>query len=160
MKTKILLPAIALVVTSVAAFGTMSTFAQSSVQDPHASIIQKLVHKFNLNEDEVKAVFEEERVAMQTKMQAQFEEKLNQAVTDGKLTEEQKKLILAKHEELKQQRETMMKEMKNLTDEERRAKMEEHRASLEAWAEENDIDMEYLMFKVKIKGGPGHMILK
>lgn len=160
MKAKIIVPAVILVLTGVAVFGAINASAQTVRLNPHDSLIQKLVQKFNLNEDEVRAVFEEEKAAMHTKMQAQLEEKLNQAVADGKLTEEKKQLILTKHKELKQQRETLMEEMKNLSEEERKEKMEQHRASLEAWAEENGIDMEYLMFKVKFKAGPGHMIIK
>jgi hypothetical protein len=53
-------------------------------------------------------------------MQTKYEERLTQDVTDGKITSEQKELILAKHKELEG-------------------------ATLEAWAKENGINSSYLM---------------
>ncbi len=149
MKTKILLPAIAIVLTGVAAFGSIGAFAQTTQTDPHTSIIQKLVTKFGLKEDEVKAVFDEERTERQKEMQTRMAEKLTQAVTDGKITEAQKQLIIAKQAELEKQREANREAMQNLTNEERKAKMQSHKAELEAWAKENNIDMQYLFGGMK-----------
>ncbi len=157
MKTKILLPAIAIVITGVAAFGSIGAFAQTTAEDPHTSIIQKLVSKFGLNEDEVKAVFDAERSERQKQMQTRMTEKLTQAVTDGKITEQQKQLIIAKQAELQKERETNRETMQNLTNEQRKAKMEEHRTEIEAWAKENNIDTQYLFGGMK--GGRGmHMM--
>ncbi len=156
MKTRILLPAIAIVITGIAAFGAIGTFAQTTATDPHTSIIQKLVTKFGLKEDEVKAVFNEERAERQKEMQTRLEERLTQAVTEGKITEDQKKLVLAKHEELQKERETNQEMMQNATPEERRAKMQERRQELQTWAEQNGIDIQYLGgFKAGFKGMHG-----
>jgi len=88
-------------------------------------IVQRLVEKFGLNEADVKAVFDEERSARQAEMQARHEERLNQAVSDGKITEEQKQAILAKQGE---------------------------REEMKAWAESEGIDWEVLQ---ELMGGPG-----
>jgi hypothetical protein len=69
---------------------------------------------------------------------------LSQAVKDGKLTEAQKKLLIAKHNELFSQRETHFDELKNMTPQERKAKMQKRRDELENWAQQNDIDPSYL----------------
>lgn len=158
MKTKILLPAIAIVITGVAAFGTIGAFAQTtSTTDPHESIIQKLVSKFGLKEDEVKVVFNVERTERQKEMQTRMTERLTQAVADGKITEAQKQLIIAKQAELQKERETNRGTMQNLTNEQRKAKMEEHRTEIETWAKENNIDTQYLFGGMK--GGRGmHMM--
>jgi hypothetical protein len=157
MKTKILLPAIAIVITGVAAFGSIGVFAQTTQTDPHTSIIQRLVSKFGLKEDEVKAVFDAERTERQKEMQTRMTERLTQAVTDGKITEQQKQLIIAKQAELQKERETNRGTMQNLTNEQRKAKMEEHRTEIEAWAKENNIDTQYLFGGMK--GGRGmHMM--
>lgn len=158
MKSKVLLPAIAIVITGAAAFGTVSTFAQST-QNPHTSLVQKIAERFGLNESEVQAVFDEERETMKKEKQTRFEEKLTQAVADGKLTEEQKQLIIAKQAELGKTRKADFESIKNLSEEERKTKMDAERIALETWAQEHDIDMQYLfggffggrkmMFKMK-----------
>lgn len=55
-------------------------------------------------------------------MQVRFEERLNQAVSEGKIPQEQKEAIMAKKGEMKANR----GEFKDLTPEERRKKMETH----------------------------------
>ena len=105
------------------------------------NIIDKLSAKFHLDKDEVKAVFEEERAEREAEHQQRMQDRLDQAVKDGKLTEEQKAKILAKLEELQTEREAW----KHIAPEERRgAKMELHQ-SLEQWAKDNNIPMHYLM---------------
>ena len=99
-------------------------------------IVQKLVERFGLNEDEVKAVFDEARQERHQERLAHFEEGLNQAVADGKITQEQKELILAKKEEMRAKHE----EMRSLSWEERRTAMEQQKEEMKTWAEENGID--------------------
>lgn len=62
--------------------------------------MQTIIEKFNLNQDEVVKVLEENRVAHQTEMKVKFEENLAKLVTEGKLTREQKNAIVAKHNEM------------------------------------------------------------
>jgi len=148
---------IALAVLSVAVLGAgLLAVNQVSAQDagtnPHDSLIQRLVTKFGLNEADVKQVFDEEMETRHAEMEKRMEERLNQAVTDGKLTEEQKQKILAKHEEMKANREAAMESFENMTDEERKAAMEAKHEELQTWAEENDIPEEYFMMKM-MKGG-------
>ncbi len=135
----------------IAAFGlavmTSSTvFAQSETGDKgFDTIVQKIAQKFNLKESDVKAVFDEERQTRMAEMEAKYSERLNELVSDGKITEAQKNLIIEKHKELASTRQSNMDSMKNLTDEERKAAMEKNRSNLESWAKSNGIDIEYLM---------------
>jgi len=128
-------------------------FAQGNGQERMSTLVQKIADKFNLNKDEVQAIFDEdkairetemkaEREARRAEMQTKYEERLTQDVTYGKITEEQRKLILAKHKEMEANRET---------------KMEGNRTELEAWAKENGIDSSYLMggFGGRGRGGMG-----
>jgi len=69
------------------------------------TIIERLAEKFGLKQADVQTVFEQERTQRQTQMQARFEERLTQAVKDGQITESQKTAILAKHQEMQQERE-------------------------------------------------------
>ena len=116
-------------------FGSGNKTKQSANGFP--SIIQKLIDKFNLNPEEVTQVLDETRQEHQQQAQANFEEKLNEAVGNGKITEDQKNIILAKHEELKNGRDSL----EDLSPEERRQKAQTQQEELKAWAEQNGIDL-------------------
>ena len=109
-------------------------------QNRFPALIQKIIDKFNLNEDEVDEVVAEYRNERELEMQNRFEENLQEAVKAGKLTEEQKTAIEAKHEEMQEKMEGWV----NLSPEERRQKSEEHRDEMKTWAEENGIDYEQM----------------
>lgn len=79
----------------------------------------------------------------QKDMLAMDEERLTKLVEEGKITEAQKTAILA---ELKTIREKYSFEsMKDLTDEERKKKMQEMQETLMAWAKEQSIDESYVV---------------
>lgn len=149
-----MLTAAAVTVLGAGILTASTAFAQSTTaaQDPMSSLVQKIADKFNLNESEVQAVFDEERGERHATMQADFEKQLSTYVSEGKITEEQKQLILEKRLEINAERESNKGAFKNLSNEERKTQMETRRAELEAWATENEIDLQYLM----PKGGKGH----
>jgi Tfp pilus assembly protein PilV len=124
-------------------------------ESPMSSLVGKLADKFNLNEQEVQAVFDEHKDDMHKEHRATFEERLSEAVADGKLTEDQKAKILAKLDELQSQREANHESFKDMSSEERREAMEKRREELETWAEENDIPEDYLPFAFGKGHGPG-----
>ncbi|OGH07543.1 MAG: hypothetical protein A2171_01475 [Candidatus Levybacteria bacterium RBG_13_35_9] len=144
MKKKLVFPAIALAVLGVSLLGINAASADD-VTSPHETIIQKLADKFGLNKDEVQKVFDEARDEHQAQMQTRFEERLAQAVKDGKITEAQKTLILNKHKEMQEEREKNMESWKNLTPDERKSQMETKRTKMQTWAKENGIDMQYFL---------------
>lgn len=147
--TKILLGAtVCAVVIGGVLLGSTRAFAQesTSVSNPMASLVQKIADKFGLNKDDVQAVFDQSREEMQAARQAEYESKLSQLVSDGKLTEAQKQLILSKHAQMQANRETDRTTMKEMTATERKAAMEAKRTELETWASQNGIDLQYLMF--------------
>lgn len=115
------------------------------------TLIQRITEKFNLNQGEVEEVFNQHGEERHQQRQMEIEERLNKAVSDGKITEEQKNLILKKKEEMQGQRESF----KNLSDEERKEQMINHREEMKKWAEENDIDMKEFMGGGKGFGGEG-----
>lgn len=119
------------------------------------NIVSKIATKFNLNKDEVKAVFEEDRASREAEMQAKVEEKLTQAVTDGKITEAQKTLITDKMAELKATRDANKDSFQNLTESERKVKMDEERTAIETWAADNNIPKEFLRMAGPHGRGPG-----
>lgn len=142
MKNKLLLPVLALVIFGLAVLGVSQVKAQGQ-QGKYPLIIQKLVERFGLKESDVQAVFDEVRQERQLQMQERFEERLDQAVKDGKITESQKQAILAKHKELAEKRLQNPKDWQNMTPEQRRQAMQEQKKELESWASQNGIDLKY-----------------
>jgi hypothetical protein len=152
MKGKMILPVLAVMLLSVAAVGAVKTYAIDS-QNNHSSIVQKLVQKFGLKESDVQAVFNEARQERQASMRVKFEERIDQAVKKGELTEVQKQKILAKHKEIQAGRLDKPENWQNLSREERQAKMQIERQELESWAKDNDIDMKYFFGGGRMKVG-------
>jgi gas vesicle protein len=120
------------VVTTVAAGSLLSLGIASADSNSGDSLIDKIATKFSLNRDEVEAVFEENRAEKQAERAADFSENLQEKVDSGDITAEQKTLIETKFAELQTARET-------------------EREALEQWAEDNGIDMKFVL------GGRGHM---
>jgi len=95
-------------VLTIGILGATVALAQESLQ--HTPIIERLAERFNLNEEDVQEVFNEVHEERQAEMHARFEERLSDAVAEGKITEEQKALIETKHEEI----EGRMSNLRNL----------------------------------------------
>lgn len=137
--------------TGLLAVGSLGVFpvgAQDSVSYP--PIVQKLADRFGLNVEDVEEVFEEERAEHHAQMLQNFEDRLSEAVTEGKITEEQKQTVLDKHEEMLARMEELRSQ--DLDPEEMHEKMKAYHEELRAWAEEQNIDIPFMAFKVK---GPG-----
>lgn len=145
-KTLITVAAVtALALGGIASMG--SVLAATDERKPD-SLVSRLAERFNLKESDVQAVFDEEKQARQADRQQKLEERLNKAVEDGKLTSGQKDKLLAKLDELQAERE----ELRGLSREERKAKLQQKKEELKAWANENDIPEQYL----RALGGKGH----
>ena len=150
--------------TAVSGLGAFMLIGLASAQGENNSLVDKLANKFHLNKTEVQQVFDEHKQERRQEMEKRYEERLTQAVKDGKLTEEQKIKLLAKHKELVAEMEKKHAEMKakrgemgeksqaerQKLHEERRAEIEKKRAELEQWEKDNNIPSGYLML-----GGPG-----
>ncbi|HMT56329.1 MAG TPA: hypothetical protein PKD20_05665, partial [Candidatus Saccharibacteria bacterium] len=115
------------VVTAVSAGSFLGVNAASAAtSNDGSSIVDKLVSKFNLNRDEVQAVFDEQHDEMEAERAQEMSDRLQEKVDSGDITAEQKTLIENKLAEQKTAREA-------------------ERSELEAWATENNIDAKYLM---------------
>lgn len=117
-----------------------SVYAQdeSQPQTQTQTLIQRIIQRLGLNQQEVDTVVNEYRQERHSHMQARFEERLNDAVAQGALTESQKQALLEKHEE-------QFQEMQSLSWEERRQERSEHHQEMQAWAEANGIDLSQIM---------------
>jgi|SRR3989344_5415013 len=123
-KKKILLPLLGLATLIVAGAFAVNTVKADEVTD-FPPFIEKLVERFNLNESDVQTFFDEQRVEHHQAMLQNREERLNQAVSDGVITEAQKEALTNKWEEMQQERQL-------------------HREEMQKWFEEQGIDTEVL----------------
>jgi len=115
----------------------------------YPAIIENLAAKFNLDPVAVEQVFEDTHTQ-------RISDRLTEAVSDGDITEAQKKLILDKMSEF----ETKVAAINDqeLTATERHEAMENLREELKDWADQNDIDMPLLMMGGAMGGRRGGMM--
>lgn len=123
------------VAASSAAVLAVNTGADDSTYPP---IVQKLAEKFKLNPDEVNKVFEDEKQARQEKHKQKLNERLDKAVADGVITEDQKNIILAKIEELRTK-------YQDQTPKQRGQDTSNMHQEISQWAKDNGIDISKLL---------------
>ncbi len=161
----VMLPAIILVLSATAATAVFANF-NGNGQSQMSALITRIAEKFNLDQNSVQSVFDEYSSEMRTSRQADIEEErtqreesikseLSQAVKDGKITQNQMDLILAKRAELQSERPLIMNSANNssMTKDEleqeretRRAEMQTKQEELKQWADNNGIPQEYLRY--------------
>lgn len=128
--------------TGLATIGGLQVASAQRQNTNQDSLIDKLSSTFNLNKDEVQKVFDQHREQQKAEMEAKMEERLNSAVTNGKLTQEQANKIKAKQAELK----TFIESQKDATHKDRHEAMKAKRHELKQWAKENNIPDKYIHF--------------
>lgn len=157
-KKNIIIPVIAIaILLGTGTYGINNIYA--SEDSPQNSIVEKLVAKFNLNRDDVQKVFDEDKEDRGKEMESKFNSMLDAAISKGELTESKKSLILEKRDEFKNSFEFKGDENKGLSRDEIQAKMKTKRESLEKWANDNKIDMKYLIWLGGLGKG-GHVGLR
>lgn len=133
MKKKIILPTV--FALSILVIGILSS-NNVSAQQTYPSIVTRIAQKFNLKVSDVEVVFDEERDARRAEMFARFSENLDELVTSGKITSEQKEAILDKHEEMQNK----MEDLSGATFEERHEKMREVHEEFRNWLIEQGLE--------------------
>ena len=100
------------------------------------AIITNLANKFNLNISDVEKVFQDTKVQLEN-------DRLNQLVTDGKITQEQKQLIIDKRTEI----EGKVADINNkqMTATERTDALQFLKDELVKWASDNKIEERLMM---------------
>jgi hypothetical protein len=139
-QTKAMFAGAAGVVAIGASIMAQHTFAASGTKP--SSLVAEIATKFNLKQADVQAVVDTHTQEVQTYHQAQTKDALDQAVKDGKLTQAQEDLIIAKQAEVKQQSQTIRDSSATATD--KRTQMQKIREDLKTWATTNKIDPQYL----------------
>lgn len=138
---KILVPTAAALMIGLGVFGVGQISAQSD--DMHSTMIQKLSQKLGISEDKINSAFEQIHSERKSERKAFLEQKLNQAVNDGKVTDAQKQAILNKFSEMKDFK-VDKDSFKNMTAEQRRNAMQQKKQEMESWAAQNGLSLEIL----------------
>lgn len=143
----------------VGALGVNATLAAENEDRPQPfdKLITALSERFDLNPDEVRDVFEEQRDIMveerQEKVAMKIDNFLDKAVQDGDLTEEQAQAIRDREDDER----AFFESLKDMNPEDRQEALEKHKEEVKAWAEEHDLPEKYIRFGVHLmQGGPGH----
>lgn len=126
-------------------FGVNHVAAQTNA--PKTSFIRELAHKLGIDQSRVQSAVDEITKERKSSMEKRFDQILDQALKDGKITEAQKQLILQKRQELQ----NLKSDFKNITSEQRREAMKNQRQALEDWAKQNNIDLKFVL------GAHGHL---
>lgn len=139
---KIVVPVLALGIVAIATFSSATLALADDVDTNGETLAQRISNRFGLNQEEVETTMEEyryeHRQMHEERMGEMLEERLSEAVEEGELTSDQMYAVLAKHEEMESERD----ELEDLSPEERREAMADHHEEMEAWAQENDIDLD------------------
>lgn len=144
----------ALGVTGLAGGAVFATANNTSGTDPMSGLVSAIATKFNLKKDDVQKVFDEQRTQMETQREQEVKDQVAQLVKDGKLTQAQADKINAKRAELVKEREANRTSEQNLTDAQRKTKMEERKTMLDTWLKDNNIDSQYAYLLMGGRGGP------
>lgn len=105
-KTTLAISVLALVgFVSILGINAKGIKAAETKTDPFSGIVQAVAQKFNLDQAQVKTVVDDyqtqQRADMEAKMAADQENRLTQAVTDGKITADQKQKIIDERNQIK-----------------------------------------------------------
>lgn len=139
-KTKRAIVTAAIIATlGASVFAAVSTTYAATIpavnDNPVSSLVTAIADKFHLNKDDVQAVFDEQRNQVHADMEAKMSAHLDQAVTNGKLTQAQADAVTAKQAELN----TFMQSQKDIAPADRQAAMKTEMDSLKTWAKDNGI---------------------
>lgn len=107
--------------------------ADSNAHKP--SLIDRIASAFHLNHDDVQKQVQDFRAEKKQDRKAKFEDRLNQAVKEGKITEAQKTVILQKADDMK----SFMESLKGKSPQERRNALKAKHDELVQWAKDNGI---------------------
>lgn len=136
---------IAIVMASLGIAGVLGVGVALAQQGSGTTLAERIASQFNLNKDDVQKVIDQDRSDHRAEREKQYEERLQKAVDEGKLTSEQRDKILAKHKELETDREAQRDTMQGKTEQERRDAMKTKLDELKQWEKDNNIPSGYLM---------------
>jgi len=142
MKNKTRYLVLSLLLLGMSVYGAGRVLAED--ESTYPPFVQTIAQKLGVDESQVKGAFDEIRAEHFAEMQETREDRLNEAVADGVITEEQKNALIAKWEEMHA---------------EHAAQRQAHQTEMQQWYEEMGIDHtalhEYMAGPWGMRGGMG-----
>lgn len=141
MKKSIIVSAAVVTMIGAGFFGVTQANAATTTVPNRETLIQRITDTFHLNKDDVQKVFDQFHTDRVTARVQKYNDRLDQAVKDGKITSAQEQLILDKRKELQ----SKVQDYKNMTKDQRKAAKKQEMQDVKTWAQQNNIDLKYLM---------------
>jgi polyhydroxyalkanoate synthesis regulator phasin len=121
----------------------LASAAETTTSSQSSNIVDKLASKFNLNKAEVTAVFDEDKSARQAERKADHAERLAAAVSDSTITQAQADYVTSAQADIEALRESV-KESETTDKDAAREQLKPKMDALRSWADENDIDKQFI----------------
>jgi len=143
---KIILPLAAVAVIGAGAAGVTVASAASSPNTN--SLAGRIASAFGLDQSKVQTVINQYRSDQSAKNQANFNQRLSTAVTNGKITAAQQSAILAERTKLDGEVQAAMQK----TGADRRAALKAVRTEAQTWAQQNNLAVGWLLGGRPVRG--------
>ncbi len=141
---KILLPIVAIVLTGGAVLGTSNIVSANT--NGQNSLVQMIAQKFNIDQTQVQAVFDawhqQHQATMLQNSTQRENNRLDQLVSQGKITSSQKQAIL--DELAKLRNEFSAQSLKTMTPDQRKQAMQNMQNEISQWSQSTGINAMYL----------------
>lgn len=131
MKKPVLIGSIALGVATLGAVGIASA---ATINKPN-SLASEIATKFHLNQGDVQNVIDTHKSEAKDYRAQNYQQRLDDAVTNKTISSAQKDLILTKHNELI----SFLDTLKGKSPQDRRTAMQQERADIDTWAKQNNV---------------------
>jgi phosphoribosylformylglycinamidine (FGAM) synthase-like enzyme len=155
---KLIFPALIVIAAGgIVAIRPMITSAQTA--NPLSGLVQMIAQKFNLDQTQVQTVVDQYRTqqkqTVQQSMEQRQKQRLDQLVTQGKITSAQEQAIITELAALKTKYNPA--NFKSLSAADRKTQMQNEQNELKAWAQANGVDPTLIMpgFGMGFRGGWG-----
>lgn len=154
VKSKVVLASI--LGTGLAASGFTAYAATTpNPNGPMTNLVQAIAQRFNLNSTDVEQVVEDtmasNRALRMAEQETAYQDRLNKALSLGKLTQEQVNKLLERHQTVKAERESLA----GKTGDELRNALKTIQTENQTWAKDNNIPIEFLGPGVRAFGPRG-----
>jgi len=152
---RIIIPALAAtaIVGAAGLYGARSLALADNRTGQNQSLAQTIANSFGLDASKVQNVITQYRQGKQTGRANNYQQRLQDAVTAGQLTQAQEQAILAEHNRLAAEIQVAM----NQTGAARRTALAKVRTDAQAWAKANHVSARWLIgpMRPNLRGGRG-----
>jgi hypothetical protein len=139
-KSALITTAVAATSLSLGGAGLVSAAGNSNTTGG-TSLVDKIAAKFNLNKSDVQAVFDQNHAEKQAQREQKDQDRLNQAVKDGALTQAQADHINQVHSQIKQ---IIGNTSRRDLSQDQKQQIKTQMDDLRQWAQQNNVNLSLL----------------